>query len=306
MTIDDVLYYGVYLSQILLISLYLPSSVLRQARSVIEAHPPAEFPKLYPVPIETIERTLRLYRTLNLGFAALGVALLAADLLSGYTVDTAWATWQEGDPYPIRNYRAVALVSASYTLLQYLASIGLFGYWVSRYFKRMKAAAHGRIRTAELRARRLFDFVSPALLGTALVAYVAVAAFLIVLELPGNSTAIMIAQLTLTNAFVIGCLVGLLYGRKQDPHQAREDRAWLMRRAWRGMVVLSILSSALFGITGAFIELGFVAYALFAYSLFLQVVAVILAGKSSALLPFGQANFEVYRADTSQPTAIAS
>jgi hypothetical protein len=72
------------------------------------------------------------------------------------------------------------------------------------------------------------------------------------------------------------------------------------------MVVLSILGSALFGITGALIELGFVDYVLFAYSLFVQVVAVIAAGKSSVVIPFGQANFDVYRADANQPTALAT
>lgn len=307
MTIDDALFYGVYLSQILLVSLYLPGRIAQRARSLIATHPPAEFPKLYPVPVATIERTMRLYRNLNLSVVAIGLALLTADVFSGYTVDSAWAHWQEGEPYPIRNYRAVAFVSSCYTLLQYLVSIGLFGYWASRYFMRMKAAASATIRSADIKPRRLFDFVSPALLGTALAIYVAVAVLLLVLKLPGNSTAIMIAALTVSNACAAGCLFGFLYGRKHDPHQAREDRARAMRQAWRGMVVLSILLSAVYGIAGALIDLRLpFDYALFASSLFAQVVAVILASSSFFVLPFGQANFEVYRADTPRPTAIAT
>lgn len=308
MTIDDVLFYGVYLSQVLVVSLYLPSRIVQRARSLIATHPQVEYPKLYPVPVATIQRTLRLYRNLNLGVVAIGIALLAADSFSGYTVDSAWANWQEGEPYPIRNYRAVAFVSSCYSVLQYLLSIDLFRYWASRYFKRMKAAAPARIRTAELKARRLFDFVSPALLGAALTMYVAVAVFLLVLELPGNRAAIMIAALTMSNACAAGWLLYLLYGRKHDPHQAHEDRARIMRRALRGMVVLSILLSAVYGIAGALIELRLpFDYALFASSIFVQVVAVIVAGKfCSVVLPFGPANFEVYRADTHRPTAIAT
>ena len=308
MTIDDVLFNGVYLSQILVVSLYLPDRIVRRARSLIATRPPAEFPKLYPEPVATIERTLRRYRNLNLGVVAIGLALLAADSFSGYTVDSAWAHWQEGEPYPIRNYSALGLVSSCYTVLQFVLSIGLFGYSTSRYFKRMKAAAPAGIRTAELKARRLFDFVSPPLLGTALATYVSVAVFLLVLELPGNSAAAMIAALTMSNACATGCLLYLLYGRKHDPHQDYEDRARMLRRALRGMVVVSILLSAVFGIAGALIGLRFpFDYALLASSLCAQVVAVILAGKfSSVVLPFGPANFDVYRADTNRPTAIAT
>lgn len=305
MTTDDALFYGVYLSQILLISLYLPGRVVERARSLVATHPPAEFPKLYPVTIATIERALRLYRNVNLGVVMIGLALLAADFTSGYTVDSAWAHWQEGEPYPIRNYRAVTSVSSPYTLLQYLLSIGLFAYFESRYFKRMKATARGSIRTAELKARRLFDFVSPALLGAAMAAYAAVAAFLLALDLPGNRTPIMIAALTMTNACMAGCSTWLLYGRKHDPYQAREDRAQLTRRAWQCMAVVSILASGLFGIAGALIELEATYYMLLVSSLFAQVVAVI-ATSYSLVVPFGQANFDVYRADPSRRTATAT
>jgi hypothetical protein len=307
MTIDDALFYGVYLAQILVVSLYLPDRVVQRARGLFATHPPAEFPKLYPVPVATIERTLRIYRNSNLGVVAIGLALLAADGFSGYTIDSAWANWQEGEPYPIRNDRAVAFVSSLYTLLQCLLSIGLFAYFESRYFRRMKATAPGRIRTAELKARRLFDFVSPALLGTAMAAYAAVAVFLLALDLPGNVAAIMIALLTLTNACMTGCSIWLLYGRRHDPYQAREDRARAMRQAWRGMVVASILLSALYGIAGALIEVELFDYMLFASSLFAQAVAAFLAGKfSSVVLPFGPSNFDVYRADTNRPTAMAT
>jgi len=304
MTIYDVLFYGVYLSQILLVSFYVPTRVVRRARGLIETYPPSEFPKLYPVQIATIERTLRVYLNLNLGVVVLGLALLAADWWSGYTIDSAWWAWQEGDPYPTRNIRAVAWVSTFYTLLQYLLSHALFAYWESRYFKRMRTAARGRIRTAELKARRLFGFVSPVLLGTAAATYVGAMVSLLFLELPQRGTEIMITQLTMTNVLAAGCLVWVLYGKKHDPHQTHEDRARMIRTVWQNVLVVSILLSALLAIVGALVAFRLLDYLPFVFSLFVQVIAVLVTGKFSLVVPSGQENFEVYRGDTTRATAV--
>lgn len=306
MTIDDVFFYGVYLSQILLVSLYVPSRVVRRARNLIGTYPPAEFPKLYPVPVATIERTLRVYRSVNVGVVVVGLALLAADWWSGYTIDSAWWTWQEGEPYPVRNMRGAAWVSTFYTLLQYLLSIALFAYWESRYFKRMRAAARDRIRTAELKARRLFGFVSPVLLGTAAAMYVGVTVSLLFLELPQRGTAIMITCLTMSNVWAAGCLVWVHYRKKHDPHQTHEDRARMIRTVWQSVVVLSILLSALFVIAGALVAFRLQDYMGFVWSLFIQVIAVIGTGKFSLVVPSGQENFEVYRGGTNRATAVTT
>lgn len=305
MTLDDVFFYGVYLSQILLISLYVPSRVLRKARGLIATYPPAEFPKLYPVPVATIERTLRVYLGLNLAVVVLGLALLAADWWSGYTIDSAWWAWQEGDPYPVRNIRAIAWVSTFYTVLQFLLSITLFAYWESRYFKRMRAA-RGRIRTAELKARRLFGFVSPALLGTAVAMYVGATASLLFLELPQRATALMITFLTMSQVGTVSTLLWVLYGKKQDPHQTHEDRARMIRTVWQNVLVVSILLSAIFVIAGALAAFRLLDYALFVNSLFVQAIAVISTGRFRLVVPSGQENFEVYKADTNRATASAT
>jgi len=307
MTIDDAFFYGVYLSQILLMSLYLPSRVLRRARALIETYPPFEFPKLYPVPVETIERMLRLYRNLNLGLLVLGLALLAAAWVSGYTFDSAW----HGGDVPVPNTYPRALVH--YTFFQLLPPV-LFGYWQSRYFKRIRAAARNRIRTAEIKARRLFDFVSPTLLGTALAMYVGATVLLLVVgesprRIAGMSvsgmSAYMLAVMTICNIALAGCLVWLLHGRKQDPYQTHEDRARMIRLTWQGVVQASILMSVLVGILGALIAFDLVRYGPLCASLFVQVVYVPLTLKF-LVGPVGQENFEVYRADTNRATAVAT
>jgi hypothetical protein len=308
MTIDHVLYVFL-LGQVLVVSLYVPNRILRRARVLIESHPPSEFPKLYPVPVATIERTLRVYRIANLGLAVLGFALLAAAWRYGYTIDPAW---QGGDvampnPYPI------AFV---YTVLQMLPTF-LFGLLELGYFKLMRAAARDRIRTAELKARRLFDFVSPVLLGTAVAVYVGVTASLLSLgELPRGAVVIagleisrrafMAATLTICHVVVAGCLAWALYGKKLDPHQTHEDRARMIRSWWRHLLIGSILLSAFFGIVIVLLELKLPHYVPFLISLFAQGTIVVQTGKFCIVAPFGQESFEGYRAAANRATAIVA
>jgi hypothetical protein len=307
MTIDHFLYV-VLLGQVLVLSLYVPSRILRRARVLIETHPPSEFPKLYPVPVATIERMLRVYRIVNLGFVVLGLALLAAAWLYGYTIDPAW----QGGDVPTPNPLPIALV---YTVLQMLPTV-LFGLLEFLYFKRMRAAAHARIRTAELKPRRFFDFASPVLLGTAVAVYAVVAAWLLFAgELPRGAIAMagleiswrtyMFAALTVCHVVVAGCLVWALYGKKLDPHQTHEDRARMIQSWWRHMLIGSILLSAYFGIVIVLLKLRLPHYVPLLISLFLQGTGVLLTGKFCIVTPFGQESFEGYRAAVNRATATA-
>jgi hypothetical protein len=302
MTIDDVLFFAVYLSQILLISLYFPSRVLRRARVLIEAYPPSEYPKLYPVPRATIERLLRFYRHLNLGLLVLGLALLAAAWKTGYTLDS---VLRPGDAYPIKNPFRFAM---GYTALQWL-SLMLFGYWEIRYFKRMRAAA--RVRTAELKARRLLDFVSPALLAIAVAMYVGATVLLLVL---GERflirhqfmTTYLFATMTICNIGWAGCSVWVLYGKKQNPHQTDGDRARMIRVVWQRMLVASMLLSVFVATMSALFAFRLVDYIWLAVSLFVQAAVVISTGMSFVTFRYGQESFEVYRADPNRATALAA
>jgi len=69
MTIDDAFFFAVYLSQVLLLSFYFPSRVLRRARALIEAYPPSDYPKLYPAILTNMvaigEKTGNLSQTLT-------------------------------------------------------------------------------------------------------------------------------------------------------------------------------------------------------------------------------------------------
>ena len=86
MAIESPLFYAVYLSQVLLISLYWPSRLSRRVRRLVELFPPSEYPKLYtgPAPLAKIDRNLRVYRYLNTALLLLGLGALAAAWLYHY------------------------------------------------------------------------------------------------------------------------------------------------------------------------------------------------------------------------------
>jgi hypothetical protein len=298
MTIKVLLFYGVYVSQVLVISLYLPSMLLRRARGLIETFPPSEYPKLYAEPLATIDRKLRVYRNLNTGLLLLGIGLLAAAWLSDYRIAARYGA------YPTMVAHGV------YSMLQLSPAIVL-SLWGFSYFRRMRAVARGRIRTAQLKARRLLDFVSPALLGTAVAMYVGATASVLYLDKPPGwlpsavpPWAAAIAAMTIGNTLIAGIIAWILYGRKQDPHQTHVDRAREIRRVSQGLLIASILLSVVTAGGNALHVFELWHYGPLFKSLFLQVIVILTA--SVSLGRPDPESFEVYKADPNRGAALAT
>jgi hypothetical protein len=298
MAIKSLLFYAVYLSQVLLISLYLPSKLLGHARRLIETFPPADYPKLYAEPLATIDRKLRVYRNLNTGVLFIGLGLLAGAWLSDYRIAARYGA------YP------AMVAHATYSMLQVLPMV-VFSLWGFAYFKRMRAAARGRIRTAELKARRFFEFVSPMLLGTAVAMYLGATVSLVFLDGgPGwvgglgarlglRPAEVMIAAMTIYNSLFAGIIIWSLYGRKQDPHQTDADRARQIRLVAQGLLMASILLSVFVAGHNLLNVFELWHYGPLLHSVFLQ------AGLTACLwffatfdpyLRFSPESFEVYKA----------
>lgn len=70
----------VLLSQVLLISYFLPRQVPQRLRYVVQNFPPERYPRLYPVALDKVERAQRSYRSLNFFVLVVGLALVAYTL----------------------------------------------------------------------------------------------------------------------------------------------------------------------------------------------------------------------------------
>jgi hypothetical protein len=269
---------------------------------LIEIFPPSDYPKLYPESLATINQKLRVFRNLNVSVLLIGLGLLAGAWLSDYRIAAKYGA------YPTMVAHSV------YSMLQ-LAPMVVFSLWGFTYYKRMRAAARGRIRTAELKARRLFEFVPPALLGLAVAMYVGATASLLLVEgRPGwlvggllgwlsfHRQYVMIASLTISNALFAGIIAWSLYGRKQDPYQTYEDRARQIRLVAQGLLAASMLLSVFmvgFNLLSAF-ELELWHYGPLLYSVFLQagwVACLWFFLTFDPFLRFEPQSFEVYKAN---------
>jgi hypothetical protein len=274
---EQMLFYLVFLGQVLLISHYLPKRLLKRMRCVFDAYKPSEYPRLYPKPIEHYERARRGFRNMNLIILLAGLLLLA--VLIAYPRSGEWDT---------------AIVTL-YFMMQIFPMI-LVEIWSFRHYQLMRLNDSRTTRKAELNPRRLFDFVSPAKIGLAALVYIAFSALVLYFrqfDYPWFGGIWNIVGVTALNLFLGGMIYWNLYGKKADPYQANEDRARQMEIVVNQAVFVSIVATLFIAIDVILSSLDLHHLQPLIQSLFFQLMAVI----SFRAFPIEKINFEVYRED---------
>ncbi len=278
--LGQVLFYFVFLSQVLLISFYFPRKILGRVKHVVEKYPPSVYPRLYPVSLDVAKKAQRTYWNMNLFALLAGFALVLVGLFRPTEKMLNW----DSD--------SVLLI---YLLLQYspliIASTAGF-----TYFNLMRKADSRTTRKAELRRRSLFDFVSPAVLSLAIFAYVGFVLLILYVrqfEFPWFGGYMNIVGITVANLLFAGIIVHNLYGKKKDPYQSYEDRARQTGIIMRALVWTSILATGFVALS-----IGLAAFDLrhlqpISFSLYVQLLAAITFRATR----IDDVNFEVYRED---------
>ena len=278
--LGQLLFYFVFLSQVLLISFYFPRKILGRVKHVVENYPPSDYPRLYPMSLDFANKAQRNYRNMNLLVLLAGIGLVLVGLLWPSEEMLHW----DSDS-----------VLVIYFFLQYSPMIiaGTAGF---TYLNLMRKADSRSTRKAELRRRSLLDFVSPAVLGLAIFVYLAFVLFIVYVrqfEFPWFGGYMNIVGITIVNLLFAGIIVHNLYGKKKDPYQAYEDRARQIGVTIRGLVWTSILATGFVALS-----IGLAAFDLrhlqpISLSLYFQVLAVITFRATR----IDDVNFEVYRED---------
>ena len=277
---NQILFYIVFLSQVLLISFYFPRTVLGRIRHVVQTYPPSSYPRLYPVPIEAVERAQRNYRIMNVLVLAAGLVLV---FVGFYSPSEEMLNWDSDS------------VLTAYFFLQYSPLI-IAGTAGLTYLKLMRKADSRTTRKAELQPRRLFDFVSPALIGLAIFVYGAFVVFILYVrqfEFPWFGGYSNIVAITGGNLLFAGAIAHSLYGKKKDPYQAYEDRIRQIGVAIRTLVWVSIFATTFVAISIALAAFELRHLNPLATSLYLQVIALI----SFRSFRIDDVDFDVYKAD---------
>ena len=84
------LFYLAFLSQVVLLSYYFPAMLLRRTKRILKQHPSSEYPKLYPVPVGTIESKMRLFKYINTAIFVVGLAIAFTSAWKGATELLGW------------------------------------------------------------------------------------------------------------------------------------------------------------------------------------------------------------------------
>lgn len=286
-------FYIVFSSQIFLMSIYFPEKLRRRVEYVLDNFPPDRYPKLYPstAPGRAAERLrsgLRLYRAVNYGIAILGLIVLFAMALSNYRPDL-----KGGDEIFVLAYFMLQACPLLYVSLKEM-----------RMHQLMREAYSSSTRKAPLAPRRLFDFVSPTAVASAVLLY---AVWLVTyLADKGFGTSwepevyLTLVTMTGTNLLFAGVIARYLYGKKPDPYQAYKDQLKQIGAIAEVMVFTSIGISLFSIVTIAADRYSLEVFDPPLTSLYLQFCAVAGIGYMMRLLKIDSIDFEVYREDVVQ------
>ncbi len=281
---ENVIFYLVFLSQIILLSHYYPSKILQRFKSVLENYPVSKYPKLYNKSPDYYEAGAKIYKVMNHIIFVIGLIIL---------VSIGYFSIAEG-------YKIESIFSFFYWMLQMLpiAAMEFSGF---SYYKEMRRVNKQPHRKAEFHPRRLFDFASPALLSTA--ALVNISCFFFIYYLDDYEFAIG------SDAFVIGLTLiamNLLFafiirfninGQKQDPYQTSEDRNRQIKLNVKSLVIVSIAASAFIIAEKGIARFDLLYLKPSMLSFYFQLIAWLSLGNLLSSMHLEDINFDVYKED---------
>jgi hypothetical protein len=274
----------VFASQIIVLSFYAPFRWLRGYALLFTRYPPENYPRLYPVPKEQIERRLAIFRRMHLAIGVGAAVTLVAALI-----------------YAESPRQVVGLMSVS-LLAQILLPIYIALPLAHRIWKAFRAMPPPNARSAELRQWRITDFVSPLWIGLGLAgpALALTCAAVVYLNWPNT---LGVFPTGVVSAAYLLVMVYTLSGRgafvRADPYMSQEDTFRVRQRRNRHLFV----GAAGFGAFGTFLLLYNAqlirfdgVYMQMAFCVLLQIVVVQLVSQQDWDLD--TRDFSVYRADS--------
>ena len=282
------LFYIAFLSQIFLMSYYLPNKLLARMQHVLATYPPEMYPKLYPRPVEHYEMAHRLFKYASRFILMLGLLILFAVMF-----------WVDHSTFADDGFIS-ELWPGAYGVIQFLPLIAV-EFSEFSHFKQMREANSASKRVADLRRRRLTDLVPPGLLGMAVLFF----AGAILFDLYVHDFAVTWGHDTVQRALVMAATNGLLavvgaftlYGRKMDPHQSSDDRLQRISVGLKSFLYVSMALSVFIAVTAADDVYRMDPIDATLLSVYFQVVALLSLGYVLSSINPDELDFDVYKND---------
>lgn len=224
------LLYAVFISQIFIISYWLPLKLNKRANEIMVKCPPEKYPKLYPFSHQEIVNKVNQLMLLTYAGLTIGILIVMHGLY--YKTDEMLG-WDS---------QSVIMIFYVIQVIP-LAFLALFS---ERYFKKMRSKNRASIRTAQLAPRRLTSYASKWLIGLAITVYVLFVILVAVISkypFDGFAGYVNVFGVTLLNGFFALIIYKYVYGKKTDPHQSDEDRFQKTSRVVKLMLFSSIAAT---------------------------------------------------------------
>lgn len=279
---DNILFYPVFLCQIFLISFYYPTEIFNRLDEVFNKYPSDEYPRLYVKSPESYTKKLQKFKVINHLILIVGILLLVTIGIGDYLTE---GSINQNIPF-------------LYFIIQVLPFM-ILEYSGFAYFKLMRKADLRTTRRAELNPRRLFNFISPAVLGFAI--FLIISCILIFYSMyqfqfhPTNATFIITITLILSNVLYGGVIYWNIYGKKLNPYQASKDRMNHIEVTVKSLVFMSIVASLFLIINGVVENYHLEYLESTIMSIYLQLIIFIGLGAALRSLRLENIDFEVYR-----------
>lgn len=213
---STIIFYTVFISQIFILSYYIPKKMLARMRYVYETYPPVEYPRMYPRDNIYYENYQLRYGVINNLILLLGCLVIIACEVSGLEL----------------KYDVGRNVVFVYAMIQFLPIIILE---ISEH-KRLKLMREMKVKTtrsAGLKPRGFLDFISPALLASAIFMLIAAIAAKFWTHDFNFSWSIDVYEgpiiILLGNVYFMVMVGWQIYGKKKDPYLTEQDRERQMK-----------------------------------------------------------------------------
>ncbi len=276
---NNIIFYWVFISQIVLISVYYPNKIVKRLNLLLETHPPAEFPKLYTQSVNQFNKMKQLFMILNTFMLLVGFAIIAYSFINEWMLTTNQLT--------------------GYMLLQYLPLL-LLEISESKQLKLMRAADSGTIKKASINPRKLLGFVSSKIVVTATLLYITL--FIVTLAFEGIHAPWFsgygnLVAITYANLFLMGIVFWVLYGKRRNPRANEKDRLKEMKSMINVMFFASIVASVYTIISYTINQFEDLAYIQpIMTSVYFQILAYFGIGYMLRSIKMTDVDFSVYKA----------
>jgi hypothetical protein len=222
MTLDlqRILFAAVFASQIIVLSFYVPRRWRRCHALMFTRYPAEEYPRLYPVPREKMERRLALAMPLHLAIGSISAITLVVGLL--------------------RAADSLELARRMFTCLLFqILPAYLSMFLMLRVAKAFRAMPPPSVRSVELRPWRAVDFISPPWIALGLAGQVIALTCALAAYLHRREALLMVLFCSLISGALLLRMLYVLLGRvtfmRADPFMSTADTFRVRQRRFRAL-----------------------------------------------------------------------